>query len=263
TTGRKRNKPQRLRDDPNYRSNVEMSLEPNPSSSESEAEGETDDVYDTDGLPVDSDDLDSSDDSSAYNPRARDDNLRDKADTDKSAQEAYDQDQIYLKQLLSLPQDYHYTVADLEHEEIHERALRLLYRARFGQEHDISSKSPHIKYNHLPKSVPEAIKTRIQVRDSEVLYYAQMVKDGKATQAAVTKKEKARAKVSGEAPGEGSKKRAAATPGSASAGTRSSKKGKSRRADPGGEDGGEISSDDDNFEDSMEGDGGGVGLGIS
>ncbi|KAL8852159.1 MAG: hypothetical protein Q9221_002983 [Calogaya cf. arnoldii] len=213
TTERRRNKPPRLRDDPKYLAEVEMGLPIDlgvrlkrmTSMTLTACRSTT--MISTPRmtlLPCD--------------PRASDDNPRDGLDSDhqesfvgtltgtgrplrsaynrlsKSAQEAYDQDQIYLKQLLSLSHDYHYTVAGLENEDTHERALSLLYRARLGQEHDISSISPHIQYNHLPKSICDAIKKRIQVRDSEVLYETQMAKY------------KAPTKASGDPPGEGTKK---------------------------------------------------------
>ena len=51
-------------------------------------------------------------------------------------QESFDQDTMVLRQLLSLSPDRIYTVEDLADSEILDRALRLLYRTRFGQSND-------------------------------------------------------------------------------------------------------------------------------
>ena len=48
-------------------------------------------------------------------------------------QESFDQDEISLRALLGLDPDRLYTIEDLNDEGVHDRALRLLYRARFGQ----------------------------------------------------------------------------------------------------------------------------------
>ena len=51
----------------------------------------------------------------------------------RGEQEGFDQDAMVLRQLLSPVPDRVYTLQDLEDNEIHDRALRLLYRARFGR----------------------------------------------------------------------------------------------------------------------------------
>ena len=64
-------------------------------------------------------------------------------------QENLDQDGMMLRQLLSISPDRVYTVDDLNDNEIHDRALGLLSRARFGQTKNYSRISLHIKYDIL------------------------------------------------------------------------------------------------------------------
>lgn len=125
-------------------------------------EQDTDSYSDSD---IDSQDCDS-DSSSTFDPLSKDDVPGDDMDADENGelilrsktykqiratyaklsrenQELYDQYTIYLRQLLSLSADKVYTVEDLEDQEIHDRALRLLYRERFGQEHEYVRVGPH------------------------------------------------------------------------------------------------------------------------
>lgn len=51
---------------------------------------------------------------------------------------------MVLRQLLSLSPDLAHTLDDLKDNEIHDRALQLLYRARFGQMKGYSRIPPHI-----------------------------------------------------------------------------------------------------------------------
>ena len=84
---------------------------------------------------------------------------------------------MVLRQLLSLPLDRIYTVQDLEDGEIHDRALRLLYRARFGQDKDYSGISPHIKYDMLHPTVVTGIKHKIKMKDEEYRFLLQTAKE--------------------------------------------------------------------------------------
>lgn len=73
-----------------------------------------------------------------------------------SEQELFSQDHMNLHALLSLSPDKVYTAADLEEEEVLERALRLLVHARNGQANQHVQMGPHItylRYDKLPRDV--------------------------------------------------------------------------------------------------------------
>lgn len=201
-----RKQPQRLRDDREYLREAEMEVGANPTSEESESSQveESDEEYDEEGLPFDPDEASSNntDASSEFDPMARDDNPEAWRDEDvevllesrtrkqmrktynsltRKKQEQWDQDEWNLRMLLSLSPDRIYTVQDLEIEEIHDRALRLLYRLRFGQSKDYARVSPHINYTHLHKDVCASIKAQNEIESEEVAYYIQFAKEGKAT----------------------------------------------------------------------------------
>ena len=60
-----------------------------------------------------------------------------------------------------------YTVDDLADKEILDRALRLLYRARFGQSKDYSRISPRIKYDKLHQNVVSSIEKKLKLHISK------------------------------------------------------------------------------------------------
>ena len=78
-------------------------------------------------------------------------------------QESFDQDEISLRALLGLDPDRVYTIEDLNDEEVHDRALRLLYRARFGQVNEYARISPHINYDQLDRTVSDHIESKLSV----------------------------------------------------------------------------------------------------
>ena len=78
-------------------------------------------------------------------------------------QESFDQDEISLRALLGLDPDRVYTIEDLNDEEVHDRALRLLYRARLGQVNEYARISPHINYDQLDRTVSDHIISKLSV----------------------------------------------------------------------------------------------------
>ena len=74
----------------------------------------------------------------------------------KKQQEAFDQDKIVLRQFLSLDPKKVYVDEDIEDQDIHHPALRLLYRARFGQDDEYTPISPHIRYDKPSKETHPA-----------------------------------------------------------------------------------------------------------
>ena len=83
-------------------------------------------------------------------------------------QEQYNQDEMNLRYLLSLSPTRIYTVEDLNDVEILDRALRLLFHARFGQDQQYMRISPHVTYDKLPSKVSNAIKAKLQVEEQHV-----------------------------------------------------------------------------------------------
>ena len=75
----------------------------------------------------------------------------------------YDQNELNERNLLRYTPDKIYTKADLETQNILNRAIRLLFQARFGQETSFWRISPHIKYDHLPQSVTANLETRYRL----------------------------------------------------------------------------------------------------
>ena len=99
----------------------------------------------------------------------------------RKEQEAFDQDQMGLRNLLSLSPDKIYTRDDLSDREILNRALRLLYRARFGQAHEYIRISPHIRYDKLHPSVVQSIKSKLDTDESEIAFLVQTAKEEQVT----------------------------------------------------------------------------------
>lgn len=79
--------------------------------------------------------------------------------------EAYDQSILNLTVLLSLDPERVYYKVDLEHPNIFERALTLLYRAKFGQTHEHVRLTPHVRYDALHPDIAKRIDDN--VRDYE------------------------------------------------------------------------------------------------
>ena len=99
----------------------------------------------------------------------------------RGEQEGFDQDAMVLRQLLSLVPDRVHTLQDLEDNKIHDRALRSLYRARFGQSTDYSKISPHIKYDMLHANVLSDFKKKLKIEDEGYTFLNQTAKEGKAS----------------------------------------------------------------------------------
>lgn len=202
---RSRRKTERLRDDRQWLEDQELAVGPN-FTSDGSGDGDNEDSeseYDDEGLPISSDQ--SSEVSSDFDAKARNDNpeawidgldanaeillesrtrrqmrlIYDKMS--RKDQESWDQDGWNLRTLLALSPERIYTLEDLDDQEIHDRALRLLYRARFGQTRDYARISPHINYTHLHKDVSASIRAQNQLHDGEMAYYVQIAKGGKAT----------------------------------------------------------------------------------
>ena len=87
---------------------------------------------------------------------------------------------MVLRQLLSLSPDRIYTVEDLADNELLDRALRLLYRARFGQSNGYSRISPHIRYDKLQPDIVSGIKDKLKLQDGEYQCLIRTAQDGKA-----------------------------------------------------------------------------------
>ena len=86
----------------------------------------------------------------------------------QTEQEEFDQDTIYLRHLLTLKVDRVYTDQDLDDRDIMDRSLRLLYRKRFGQQHEYTRISPHIKYDKLSRSVVKSINKNNELTGEEI-----------------------------------------------------------------------------------------------
>lgn len=85
-----------------------------------------------------------------------------------SVQEAFDQEDFNLRQLLALSAKKMYGKDNLEDEKTLDRALRLLYMAKFGQVDMNTRISPHIQYNKLPIAVANSITSKLQVEEDQV-----------------------------------------------------------------------------------------------
>lgn len=83
-------------------------------------------------------------------------------------QEAFNQEDLYIRQLLSLSPEKTYTTQDLTDDQILDRALCLLYVSKFGQEEMQVRISPHIKYDKLPSAVSESIRAKMQPEETQV-----------------------------------------------------------------------------------------------
>jgi hypothetical protein len=87
---------------------------------------------------------------------------------DKEQMENFDQDDLNERNLLRFKKDYVYTTADLQEPHVLERALRLLFQARFGQEASYWRISPHISYEGLPNTTIKAIEQRMRHDRAEI-----------------------------------------------------------------------------------------------
>lgn len=74
-----------------------------------------------------------------------------------TAEEQAGYDQEVMNMRLMLDPDMVYTAEHLKSSAVLERSLRLLYRARFGQEQGNVRISAHLVYNALPKRALQAI----------------------------------------------------------------------------------------------------------
>ena len=86
-------------------------------------------------------------------------------------QESFDQAEVSIRALLGLDPDRVYTIEDLNDEEVHDRALRLLYRARFGQVNEYARISPHINYDQLDRTVSDHIKSKLSIAAGIIYVY--------------------------------------------------------------------------------------------
>lgn len=162
----------------------DMMYEEEESSYQSESSADSDDDYDDydDADTLQSDDDDSASDASVLSLQEDPDIKYDivlESKTTKtlrkdfmkltaSQQEAFNQDEMNLRQLLSLSPDRVYTLEDLEDSDVLDRALRLLYQARFGQTRQNTRISPHINYDKLPTTVSAAIKAKLHLEEAQV-----------------------------------------------------------------------------------------------
>lgn len=76
-----------------------------------------------------------------------------------------------LRALLSLDPDKFYSVEDLEDEEMLDRALRLLFLARYGQRQQHLRISSHISYDQLGRAVSDSIETKLKMDEAELTTY--------------------------------------------------------------------------------------------
>lgn len=80
---------------------------------------------------------------------------------DARKQEDWSPTDMNLYALLSLDPEKSYTIDDLDHEETLDRALRLLFLARYGQRQQHFRISPHISYDRLPQEVSKRIEAKL------------------------------------------------------------------------------------------------------
>jgi hypothetical protein len=73
-----------------------------------------------------------------------------------------------LRRLLKLSPTKVYTEKDLEDPETLDRALRLLFVARFGQVNQHIRISPHVEYDRLPRLVLNTIQTKMKEEDAQL-----------------------------------------------------------------------------------------------
>ena len=83
-------------------------------------------------------------------------------------QEAFNQDEMNLKQHLSLDPDHVYTIEDLENPMHLARGLQLLFQARFGQARTDIRLSPFINYDKLPVELAKAIQEKMLLNKAEL-----------------------------------------------------------------------------------------------
>ncbi|KAL8787945.1 MAG: hypothetical protein Q9213_001973 [Squamulea squamosa] len=102
------------------------------------------------------------------------------AKIDRKQKEAFDQDEIVLQHLLSLDPYKAYIDSDLDDQDILDRALRLLFRAPFGQEKEYVRISPHIRYDQLHKDVINQIRESMKLSDQHIMYLRAVAAEGKA-----------------------------------------------------------------------------------
>jgi hypothetical protein len=74
----------------------------------------------------------------------------------------FDQNNLNERNLLKFDPNKLYYRANLEQSYILNRALRLLFQARFGQETSHWKISPYINYSHLPDRIIKAIERLFQ-----------------------------------------------------------------------------------------------------
>ncbi|MCJ1298857.1 hypothetical protein MMC08_001648 [Hypocenomyce scalaris] len=85
-----------------------------------------------------------------------------------SQQEAFNQNEMNLHQLLSLAPDQIYALTDLENCNVLNCVLHLLYRTHFEQANQNIQISLHINYDKLPAAVSAAIKVKLHLEEAEV-----------------------------------------------------------------------------------------------
>ena len=198
-SGRARKQPSSIWDDPGFREGLD---EYTPSDTTEPSEGSSEDSdssYGNPGSGEDDEDLDTEAEEEFaigdYVPenewvQDEDGGIRLQSRTTKTIrqnysklsrkdQESFDQDTIVLRQLLSLDPKRIYVLEDLDNEDIHDRALRLLYRARFGQDNDYTRISPHIRYDKLCKETIQQINKSIKMSHETINYLRAVAVDGK------------------------------------------------------------------------------------
>ncbi|KAL1623787.1 hypothetical protein SLS54_004248 [Diplodia seriata] len=78
-----------------------------------------------------------------------------------SGREDFDQALLNYEILLALDPDRVYQAVDLEENDVHERALSLLYRARFGQTRENIRLTPHVRYDALHPDTAKQIEANV------------------------------------------------------------------------------------------------------
>lgn len=83
-------------------------------------------------------------------------------------QERYDQEEMNLRYLLSLSPIKTYVIEDLQDVHVLDRALRLLFHRRYGEEKQFMKISPHINYDKLPGQVSTAITKKLKMKEEDM-----------------------------------------------------------------------------------------------
>ena len=98
------------------------------------------------------------------------------AKLDRQVQEDFHQDTMSTEFLLSLDPNKKYAIADLDSKIHLERALRLLFLAKFGRDQMYHRINPHIQYNLLSNTAVQAIEKKLSLEEEQVKHACALLK---------------------------------------------------------------------------------------